>query len=98
MLRPGGFWVLFWAASHSRAMAGGKKRPQGRSGSASAERAWRKTYCEEVDFAYLVQIQRVHFSSERPGEKSGLNKRYCQPNAELLAFRAKRAYTETINQ
>ncbi len=41
--------------------AGGKKRAQGRLGRASAETAWRKIYCEEVDFAYLVRIQRVHF-------------------------------------
>ncbi len=63
-------------------MAGGKERAQGRLGRASAERACRKPYCEQVDFAYLVQIQRVHLSSARPGEKSGLdllgkeNKRY----------------------
>jgi hypothetical protein len=41
-------------------MAGGKERAQGRLGHASAERAWRKTYCEELDFTYFVQIQRVH--------------------------------------
>jgi hypothetical protein len=55
MARPGSFWVRSWTARHSlKLKAGGKGRAQGRPGRASAERAWRKTYCEKVDFAYLV--------------------------------------------
>ena len=66
-MRPGGCWVRFWTASHSlKLKAGGKERAQGRPGRASAERAWRKTYCVEVDFDYLVRIQRFRLSSERP--------------------------------
>ena len=53
-------------------MAGGKERARGRQGSGSAERAGRETYRVEVDFGYLVRIQRFHLSSKRPGEKSGL--------------------------
>jgi hypothetical protein len=46
-------------------MAGGKERAQGRSGSASAERAWRKTYCEEVDSLTLFEFN--DFISVRSG-------------------------------
>jgi len=80
MVRPGSFWVRSWTARHSlKLKAGGKGRDQDRPGRASAERAWRDTYREKVDFAYRVQIQRVHLISERPGEKSGLSppQRWC---------------------
>ncbi len=61
MVRPGWFWMRFWTVSHSRKLkAGGKERAQGRPGRASAEKAWRKSYCKEVDFAYPVRIQRLH--------------------------------------
>ena len=73
MVRPGWFWVRSWTAGHSlKLKAGGKGRAQERPGRASAERAWRETYCVEVDFTHPVRFQRLHLSSERPGEKSGL--------------------------
>ncbi len=101
MARSGWFWVRFWTAWHSlKLKAGGKERAQGRSGSASAERAWRKTYCVEVDFAYPVQIQRVHLGSERPGEKSGLPAQSPagSPKAKILDEPAKTLFeADTLN-
>jgi predicted restriction endonuclease len=63
-------------------MAGGKKRTQGHLGRASAERAWHKTDCEKVDFTDLVRIQRFCFSSERPGEKSGLEAAHIKSRSD----------------
>lgn len=61
MVRPRGGRVRFWTAGHGlKLKAGGKERAQDRQGSASAERAWRETYFIEVDFGYLVRIQRFH--------------------------------------